>query len=276
MRIQLFYLLLGGLVLLLTACSTLIAATPNPTSRSLTVFAAASLIDPFTEFEEMFEAAHPSVDVILNFAGSQALRLQIEQGAPADVFVSANQNHAQALVAAHLIEVPVIFAKNQLVVIVPADNPASINTLADLARPEQKLILADPNVPVGNYAREVLENLNADPALGPDFSVWVLDNLVSEEDNVKGVVAKVLLGEADAGIVYTSDVTPAIAAELRTITIPAAYNVEAVYPLAITSNSKSPDLAQQFVEFVLSPQGQTVLADHAFQPIHLQFAGQKP
>jgi len=132
------------------------------------------------------------------------------------------------------------------------------------------LLLAASNVPVGRYAHEVLENLNHDPSLGVDYSVRVLDNLVSEEDNVKGVVAKVRLGEADAGIVYASDVTPAVAGELTTIAIPADFNVEAAYPLAIVSDSVVPDLAQQFVDFVLSSSGQMVLATYGFQPNQLQ------
>ena len=152
----------------------------------------------------------------------------------------------------------------------PAANPASVGTLADLTKPGLKLILAAPSVPVGRYAHEVLEKLSHDPSLGVDYPAQVLDNLVSEEDNVKGVVAKVSLGEADAGIVYTSDVTPIVADELTTIAIPSEFNIEAAYPLAIASDSAVPDLAQQFVDFVLSSSGQAVLAAHGFQSDRLQ------
>jgi molybdate transport system substrate-binding protein len=244
-------------------------------STQLTVFAAASLTESFIAIANEFEANHPGVEVWLNFAGSQTLRLQIEQGARADVFASANQEHAGALLTANLIEESIIFAHNQLVVIVPAANPASIETLADLAQSDIKFILAGPTVPAGHYARQVLANLDTNPTLGPEFSRRVLNNLVSEEDTVKAVVSKVRLGEADAGIVYVSDVTPAVASHLSTLTIPRAYNVVADYPIAVVSDSDQPDLARQFIDFVLSPQGQTILANHGLQPIEIQSTGSK-
>jgi len=272
MRLWQYYLLLTAvMVMFITGCRSQALTSPTTSqSTTLTVFAAASLTESFTELAKDFEASHPGVDIVFNFAGSQSLRLQIEQGARADIFASANEIHAQALAEANLIRKPIIFTHNQLIVIVPASNPASVETLADLAKPGLKLLLAASNVPVGRYAHEVLENLNHDPSLGVDYSVRVLDNLVSEEDNVKGVVAKVRLGEADAGIVYASDVTPAVAGELTTIAIPADFNVEAAYPLAIVSDSVVPDLAQQFVDFVLSSSGQMVLATYGFQPNQLQ------
>ena len=239
----------------------------TPQSDPLTVFAAASLTEAFTEMAIAFEAENPDTHVLLNFAGSQTLRLQIEQGAHADVFASANQLHTEALRAAQLIEEPVIFTHNQLVVIMPAENPASIETLNDLARPELKLVLAGAAVPAGRYARQVLENLNTHPDLPPDFSQRVLQNLVSEEDTVKGVVAKVQLGEADAGMVYISDITPAVAGEVIMLSIPPEYNVVADYPIAIVAGTQQPDLAQTFIEFVLSPEGQAILTKHGFQAI---------
>jgi molybdate transport system substrate-binding protein len=120
---------------------------------------------------------------------------------------------------------------------------------------------------VGRYAREALENLNGHPDLGSDFSQRVLTNIVSEEDTVKGVVAKVQLGEADAGIVYVSDVTPAVADDVTTLPIPQTYNVTADYPIAIVTESEQPDLAQQFIDFVVSPEGQAILVEHSFLPI---------
>jgi molybdate transport system substrate-binding protein len=275
MRLLFLYLLLAGLAVLLTGCGLQAAASTASPTTTLTVFAAASLTESFTETAVEFEASHPNVDVVLNFAGSQALRLQIEQGARFDVFASANENHMQALVEANFLRDPALFTQNQLVVIMPASNPASIETLSDLARPDLKLILAGPNVPVGRYARETLEKLNHDPTLGADYAARVLDNLVSEEDNVKNVVAKIRLGEADAGIVYVSDVTPTVAAELATLPIPPEFNVVATYPLAVAVDSASSELAQQFVEFVLSPRGQTILAYHGFQPTQVQAIGQK-
>jgi molybdate transport system substrate-binding protein len=276
MRVHLFYLFLSSFALLLAGCGPqLVVANSNPPSNTLTVFAAASLTEPFTEIAQAFEATHPGTDIELNFAGSQALRLQIEQGAHADIFASANEDHIQALVEAGLLQTPVIFTQNRLAVIVPAENPASIETLADLAQPGLKLILASQNVPAGRYARQTLDNLNDDPLLGADYSVWVLNNLVSEEDNVKGVLAKIRLGEADAGIVYASDITLAAAADLITIPIPSDFNVKAVYPIAIAAQSPQPVLAQRFVDFALSMQGQNILANHGFQPAQTRIAGQQ-
>jgi molybdate transport system substrate-binding protein len=269
-----------SILFVLIGCSSLSTAPTNKDSSQLIVFAAASLTESFTVMADEFETSHPGVEVLLNFAGSQTLRVQIEQGAQADVFASANQQHADALLAANLIEEPVIFAHNQLVVIMPAANPASVETLAGLAKPNLKLILGGPTVPIGGYARQTLEKMNSDPALGSNFSRQVLDNLVSEEDTVKGVVAKVQLGEADAGIVFVSDLTPTVADGVTTLAIPPEFNVIADYPLAIVSDSDRPDrsdrLAQQFIDFVLSAQGQAILAEHNFQPVQAKAVESKP
>jgi len=270
------YLLLITLVLVAAGCGPQVdTLTADKTPTTLTVFAAASLTESFTQLARQFQADHPNVNIQLNFAGSQTLRLQIEQGSRADVFASANLDHMDALFKAGLVAEPVTFTQNRLVVIVPANNPAAIESLADLTRPGVKLILAGPGVPVGRYARQSLEKLNSHPALGPNYAAQVLNNLVSEEDNVKGVVAKVRLGEADAGIVYASDVTMAVAAELKTISIPSDFNVQAIYPLAVTTGSTRQKLAQQFVEYVLSPPGQTVLVNHGFYSAQLQAAAEQ-
>lgn len=237
-----------------------LAACTNPRTQTVTLFAAASLTEAFSALEAEFEAANPTVDVLINFAGSQALRLQLEQGAQADVFVSANRRHAEALAEAGLVETPLVFVHNWLVVIVPADNPAGIESLADLTQPGIKLVLAGPDVPVGQYAREALTNLASDGGLGADFAALTLANVVSEEDNVKAVLAKVRLGEADAGIVYTSDVT----ADVQTIPIPPNGNVRADYFLAHVIDSPQPELAQQLMDFILSPNGQDILTAHGF------------
>lgn len=245
-------------VVLLTSCQW------HTSRKTLTVFAAASLTESFTDIAKKFETTHPGVDVQLNFAGSQALRLQIEQGAQTDLFASANESHMQALVNAELVRQPTIFTQNRLAVVVPVDNPASVLSLADLARPGLKLILANSEVPVGRYARQMLNNLNRDPYLGPEYAGNVLRNVVSEEDNVKAVVTKVRLGEADAGIVYLSDVTAAIAPDLMTLVIPANFNIEADYPIAILAGTAVPKLAEQFIVFVQSESGQDILAHHGF------------
>ena len=254
------------LALILTACGTAVTSAPTtaPEARTLTVFAAASLTNAFTEIGKNFEAANPGVTVTFNFAGSQALRTQIEEGAPADVFASASGKEMDTLVTGTLVAdgTSQVFLSNKLVVILPADNIAGLEKLEDLANPGIKLVLATEEVPVGNYARQALDLMNG--SFGTDFKDKVLANVVSNEDNVKQVVAKVHLGEADAGIVYTSD---AIAApELKTLEIPTELNVIAKYPIAPLAASANAELAQTFVDYVLSPEGQAILQKWGFVP----------
>jgi molybdate transport system substrate-binding protein len=250
--------------LFLAACAPAVAPASAPESRTLNVFAAASLTDAFTEIGQNFEAANPGVTVTFNFAGSQALRTQIEEGAPADVFASANQTEMEALVMSEYVAqaAPQVFLNNKLVVILPADNPAALARLEDLARSGIKLVFAAEAVPVGKYARQALDRMNAQ--FGDDFKDRVLANVLSNEDNVKQVVAKVQLGEADAGIVYTSD---AVAApEVKTIDIPAELNVIAEYPIATLAQSANQALADTFIAYVLSEDGQAVLQKWGFAP----------
>ena len=241
------------------------APTETPEPQTLTVFAAASLTNAFDEIGQAFEANHPGVTVKFNFGGSQALRAQIEQGAQADAFASANTKEMDALVSGKFIdsETSKIFLTNQLVVIMPAKNPAGLAALADLAKPGLKLILAAREVPVGNYALQVLDKL--DLSLGAGFKDRVLKNVVSYENDVKQVVVKVQLGEADAGIVYSSDTVAAL--DLMKIEIPAENNIIAKYPLAALSQAKNSDLAQAFIAYVLSENGQVVLQKWGFLPV---------
>ncbi len=244
-------------ILFLAACGPT-AAQP----QTLTVFAAASLLDAFAEIGKSFEAANPGVTVIFNFDGSQSLRTQLEQGAAADVFASANRQEMDALATQSLISNSQVFVANQLVVILPSDNPANIQTLADLARPGLLLVLAAEEVPVGQYSRQALNNLEAE--FGAGFKDQVLANVVSEENNVKQVVAKVQLGEADAGIVYNSD---AVASpDLGALAFPAEHNVIASYPVAVLANAPNRDLAEAFVAYVLSSDGQATLKKWGFSP----------
>jgi len=268
-----FYPILICLALLLAGCGiqsnspVMVAqAVGESTDQTLTIFAAASLTESFTDMANSFEIEHPDVSVLLNFASSNALRLQIEQGARPDLYASANTLHMDALFSAGLVNQPLIFAHNELVVIVPASNPAGLKTLADLAKPGLKLVLAGPEVPVGRYARQSLQKMSSDPTFGADFADRVLTNLVSEEETVKTVMAKVQLDEADAGIVYSSDVTPAVAGQLQTIEIPAELNVVADYPLAVAADNHHPALAEKFIDFVLSPSGQAIMRGHGFKP----------
>jgi molybdate transport system substrate-binding protein len=243
---------------------TAVPPTAITAPKTLSVFAAASLTDAFTEIGNNFEAANPGNTVTFNFAGSQALQTQIEQGAPADVFASASKSNMDALVTGHLVaqDAPQQFLNNKLVVILPKDNPAGLTTLEDLSKSGIKLVLAADTVPVGKYARQALDLMDA--KFGSGYKTKVLANVVSNEDNVRQVFAKVQLGEADAGIVYTSD---AVAApELKTIEIPAGLNVIAKYPIAPLIKAENTDLARAFIAYVLSADGQAVLQKWGFAP----------
>lgn len=253
------------LVILLALLSTS-ACAPKPVP--LTVMAAASLTEAFEELAQLFEAQNPGVEVTFNFAGSQQLAQQIVEGAQADVFASANQKQMQAAVDASRVDEAAIqtFAHNRLVVIYPEDNPAGIDGLKDLARPGLKLVMAAKEVPVGQYSLEFLEKAGQEPALGPSFQQAVLKNIVSYEENVKAVLNKVALGEADAGIVYTSDVTGEAAGKIGQLIIPDELNVIATYPIAILEDSQHATQAQAFLDFVLSPSGQEILAKYGFMP----------
>ena len=257
---------------LLVACWTLSACqgraskqSENP--RTLTVFAAASLTEAFTEIGQGFEAGHPGVKVAFNFAGSQQLAQQLAQGAQADVFASANQAQMDATVSAGRIVAGTskVFARNRLVVIYPKDNPADVVKLQDLTRPGLKLILAAKEVPVGGYALQFLEKASQSPDFGGDFEAKALENVVSYEENVRAVYSKVALGEADAGIVYTTDIPKGVS-QVGSLVIPDELNVVATYPIAPLEDSSNPDLAASFVEFVISPTGQGILAGYGFSP----------
>jgi molybdate transport system substrate-binding protein len=244
-------------------------ASPQPVTSpaaaaqagELRVFAAASLTDAFTEIGKTFESQNPGSTIVFNFGPSTGLRTQIENGATADVFASADQSQMERARSAGLIAgEPQSFANNVLILITPVSNPGNIQTIQDLARPGIRLVMTNAQVPVGAYTLQMLESLSKDPAYGADFSQRVRANVRSEEEDVRSLVAKVNLEEADAGIVYVSDVTPQVAARVRTIQIPDAYNVIAAYPIAVVKDAKQPDLAARFIQLVLSDAGQNAIA----------------
>ncbi|MEN6528636.1 MAG: molybdate ABC transporter substrate-binding protein [Anaerolineaceae bacterium] len=241
-------------------------ATVKPTT--LTVLAAASLTESFTELGTLFESQNPGVTVVLSFAGSQALAEQLAQGAEADVFASANVKYMTAAVDSQRVNEAdaKTFATNRLIVIYPKENPASLTELQDLANAGLKLDLADQAVPVGQYSLDFLDKAVADPAFDPQFKENVLANVVSYEENVKAVVTKVSLGEADAGIVYVTDITADAASKVGTIEIPDELNTIATYPIAPIANSTNADLANAFVTLVFSQEGQDILAKYGFIP----------
>lgn len=234
------------------------AAAQN--TRTLTIFAAASLTDALLDIAAAFEAEHDGVDIVFSFGGSSQLAAQIMQGAPADVFASANTRQMQTLIDAGLTdEAPHIFAHNRLVLITPADNPANVRYLRDLASEGVKLIVAAPDVPVRDYTDALLEKMARGRLYGPAYRDAVLENVVSEESSVRQVAAKIALGEADAGIVYHSDVTPDISAAVSIIPIPDRLNTRAEYPIVALNTAADSALAQAFIDYVLSSKGQAIL-----------------
>ena len=259
----------------LALAAILLDAERNPAfaqqPTQVTVFAAASLKDAFAAAAEVLGQRRPALAVHFNFAGSQQLAFQLEQGARADVFASADQRWMQAVRDSGLIAgTPSVFARNRLVVITPAVNPGRVDRLQDLRRHGLKLVLAAEAVPAGKYSREALGRLAGAAGFGADYPPQVLRNVVSQEENVKAVVTKVQLGEADAGMVYVSDVTPTVRRAVRVIEIPDQYNVVATYPIAVLRSAAEPAAAQSFVRFVLSPDGQALLARHGLLPAEAQ------
>jgi molybdate transport system substrate-binding protein len=258
----------AGLAWLLAPLGTSLAKPASSNGTILQVFAAASLSEAFTEIGHKLESLQPGLTVRMNFAGSQQLATQIEQGAMADVFASADERWMDYATAHDLLSgEPAIFARNRLVVIVPRTNPARIRRLQDLARGGIKLVLGADAVPVGRYSRTVLRNLSRAPAFGGDFAARTLRNVVSEEENVKSVVGKVQLGEADAGMVYRSDITPMVARFVRALEIPENKNVLASYSIARVKDAKQLDAATAFVNLVLSHDGQQILERRGLIPV---------
>jgi molybdate transport system substrate-binding protein len=239
-----------------------------PGGGNLTVFAAASLTDAFEAMEEELKAANPALSIAYNFGGSQALVTQLREGAQADVFASANAAQMQSAHEAGLITgEPAIFAGNVLVVVIPRGNPADIQDASDLGKVGVRLVLAQPEVPAGGYTREVICRMAADASTyGHDFVERVAANVVSEEEDVRNVLAKVALGEADAGIVYVSD---AVAAgdQVDVVDIPDAVNVIATYPVAVLTGGDEA-LGSAFVAYLLSEEGQAMLERFGFQPVN--------
>jgi molybdate transport system substrate-binding protein len=251
-----------------TTAAPAATATPSVTG-SITVFAAASLTDAFTELATEFKKANPGVgEITFNFAGSSALRTQLEQGARAEIFASADTVQMDAAKKSGVVSGgDKIFARNSLAIIAPKSNPAKVAAPLDLKNSGLKLVLAAPEVPVGNYARQMFVKMDADPAFGAGFNDAVLKNVVSNESNVKQVVAKVQLGEADAGVVYGTDITASVAPDLTRVEVPAALNIIAEYPIALTKDARNAKAAQAFMDYVLSAAGQTILKKYGFQGI---------
>ena len=235
------------------AVGTATSSGPAGLGGTVTVFAAASLTDVFTDLGERLEAGHPDLDVQFNFAGSSALATQLTQGAPADVFASANEAQMAVVTDAGLADgAPAVVAANVLQIAVPAGNPAGVTGLADLARDELTIVVCAPQVPCGAAAGDVFAAAGVTPA--PD----------TLEEDVRAALTKVELGEVDAALVYTTDVTSAGDA-VEGIDVPEAEEAVNDYPIAALAEAPNPEAAAAFVELVLSEEGQQALADAGFR-----------
>jgi molybdate transport system substrate-binding protein len=263
--------LLGAtLVLVLAACSGgggSASATPVPsvTPVELTVFGAASLKTALEQVKPAYEAANPGTTLTISTDSSSALEAKIEQGAPADVFLSADTANPKKLVDAGLADgAAVSFAGNELTVIVPRDNPAKITSPKDLAKDGVKVIAAGDEVPITKYAKQLVENLAKEADYPADYQPSYDKNVVTKEDNVKNVVGKIELGEGDAGIVYVTDAKASD--QVATVEVPDAANVPATYAGVVVKESKNLAAAKAFLDWLVGPQGQAIFGGLGFLP----------
>ena len=236
--------------------------------KELTVFTAASLTGAFGEIGQMYKN-ETNISAVFNFDGSQVLRTQIDSGAYADVFASANTKQMNSLKNEGLMNNSSIsiFTKNKLSLIIPKNNPAKIHNLTDLAKPGLKIVIGTKDVPVGDYAMQIINKLGNDSSYGPDYKKKVMANIISQETNVNYVVTKVALGEADVGFAYVSDITKDLTTKVDKIEIPDKYNVVAQYPIGILKQSKNPAEAEEFINLVKSDKSMAILNKYGFMAV---------
>ena len=260
MRVRLAAVLLGSLFLL-NACAGVTCGCVTP----VTVLGAASLAAALEDLTADFRAEYPVATHFTVSTGSSALlRTQIEEGGPADVFMSADVTNPQALADKGLVDGPVqMLASTQLTIVVPAGNPGAIRSPVDLGRADVRVIAAGQDVPITKYAEQLVNNLGAVPGYPSDLAAAYESNIVSREDNVGAVVSKIALGEGDAAIVYVTD---AQGPDVETIPIPAQANVTATYAGVVLKDASGPKAAHAFLDWVVGPKGQQILAHHGFSP----------
>lgn len=277
--------LLSVLVLILAACSsagtspsasaapslapptTAASASPAPSAEAveLTIYGAASLKGALEAAKAAYETANPGTTVTLSTGSSSALETQIEQGAPADVFLSAETANPKKLVDAGLTDgAALAFAGNKLTIIVPTANPGGITTPADLAKAGLKVIAAGDEVPITKYATQLVDNLAKEAGYPADFAARYAANIASKEEDVKAVVAKIELGEGDAGIVYVTDAKAST--KVTTIDVPETANVPATYAGVIVKASKNAAAARLLLSWFAGPDGQAILGSFGFLP----------
>jgi len=252
---------LSILTLIVAACQRVEpAAAADEQENELVVFAAASLRESFSTLGEVFEKSHPNVKVTFNFAGSQELRTQIEHGASVDVFASADQKHMNELYRAKKVKSPKLFVTNEPVMIVAKERVQEIKAFADLPS-ATRIVLGVPEVPIGRYTLQILDQ--ASKTLGADFRARVEAHVVSRELNVRQVLSKVALGEADAAVVYRTDAVTA-KDRVEVVTIPPELNVIAEYPIAALEAAPHPELAKSWVALALSEEGRQIFSTAGF------------
>lgn len=234
-------------------------------SVTLIALAAANSNDPFNDIIAVFEQQHPGVVVVPEYAGTQVLATQAQQGAPFDVFISADKTHVEALVQAGIVDDVALLSEGHEVIVVPKSNPAEIESLRDLAVKNAKLVLGVDTVPIGEYTRQVFAKASAE--YGADFSARALRHAVSFETNVKQVLEKVALGEADAGIVYYTDVTAAYADKVTIVPIPQRFEVEAANYIAVARAGHQQLLARQLAALATGPTGRSIFRRHGYDPL---------
>ncbi len=246
------------------------AATSAPSAASapaaaLTIFGAASLQGALAKAKTAYETANPGTTLTISTDSSSALETQIEQGAPADVFLSADTTNPKKLVDAGLADgAAVTFAGNKLTIVVPTANPAGITIPADLAKTGIKVIAAGDTVPITKYATQLVGNLAKQPGYPANFVAAYTANIASKEDNVKALIAKIELGEGDAGIVYVTDAKAST--KVKTIDVPDAANVPATYDGVVIKASKNAVAAKAFLDWFAGPDGQAILGSLGFLP----------
>lgn len=255
----------AAVTFVLAACAGGAATASTPARNvELTIYGAASLKGALEKAEAAYEAANPGTTLTISTDSSSALETQIEQGAPADVFLSADRTNPQKLVEAGLADgAAVTFAGNKLTIVVPADNPAGITSPADLAKSGVKVIAAGDTVPITKYATQLVGNLAKVSGYPVDFVAAYTASIASREDNVKAVIAKIELGEGDAGIVYVTDAKAS--SKVKTIDVPDSANVPATYDGVVVKASASA-AARTFLDWFAGPDGQVILGGLGFLP----------
>lgn len=231
--------------------STVSSCGGSDNGQTVLVLAASSLTDAFGVMEEEFEAAHPDLDVEVSLGGSTTLQVQLEQGAPADVVAFADTASMETLAATGLVDPPQNFASNSMILATPADNPGVVGSVDDLADPSLLVGVCAPQVPCGAYAREVLAQAG------------VVASIDTEEPDVRSLASKLARGDLDAGLIYTTDIG-SFEGDIAAVQLPAGVDVRAEYPIAVVDESSRRADATRFVEFVLSPAGQQILAEAGF------------